>query len=127
MGGIASSLYTARDPRARVYWSKPMHICLVGGIKRSAEQLVRAAEEAGHSMEAHFGDVGGRGGARLAGSIERSDLVMIVIEINSHGGAKQAKELARRSGTPFVTLRKPSVSALERFLKSPEFPRAAAG
>jgi hypothetical protein len=96
-----------------------MHLCLVGGIERSAEQLVRAAEQAGHSMEAHFGDVGGRGGARLARSIERADLVLIVIEINSHGGARQAKELARRAGRPFVTLRKPSVSALERLLRSP--------
>jgi hypothetical protein len=103
-----------------------MHICLVGGIKRSAEQLVRHAEGAGHSMEAHFGDVGGRGGERLARSIERSDVVLIVIEINSHGGAKQAKELARRTGRPFVTLRKPSVSALERFLQSPQCSTVAA-
>jgi hypothetical protein len=102
-----------------------MRICLVGGIKRSTEQLIRAAEEAGHTMEAHFGDVGGRGGDRLARSIERSDLVVIAIEINSHGGARQAKEMARRSGRPFVTIRKPSVSAIERLIRSPEY--AAAG
>jgi hypothetical protein len=95
-----------------------MHICLVGGIKRSTEQLVRAAEEAGHSMEAHFGDVGGRGGEKLARSVERADLVVIAIEINSHGGARQAKELAQKKGCPFVTIRKPSVSALERLFRS---------
>ena len=104
-----------------------MRLCLVGGIERSTEQLARAAELAGHSMESHFGDVGGRRGERLAKSVERSDLIIIVIEINSHGGAKQAKALARRCGRPFVTLRKPSVSAFERILRSPEVMQAASG
>jgi hypothetical protein len=96
-----------------------MHICWVGGIDRSAELLERTAREAGHTLEAHTGRVGGRGGQRLAGSIERADLVIIVVEVNSHGGALQAKEMARRSGRPSVMIRKPSVSALQRVLRDP--------
>ncbi len=97
-----------------------MHICWVGGIDRSADLLERAAVRAGHSIEVHTGHVGGRGGTRLEGSIERADLVVIVVEVNSHGGALQAKEIARRRGRRSVMIRKPSLSALERVMRENE-------
>lgn len=97
-----------------------MHICWVGGIDCSADFLERTAKRAGHSIEVHTGHVGGRGGTRLAGSIERADLVIIVVEVNSHGGALQAKEIARRCGRRSVMIRKPSVSALERVMRESE-------
>jgi hypothetical protein len=93
-----------------------MHICWVGGLDRSMELLSRTAEHAGHSLEAHTGHVGGRGSDRLARGIERADLVVIVIETNSHGAALQAKKLAQHAGRPTVTIRKGSVSALQRIL-----------
>jgi hypothetical protein len=97
-----------------------MHICWVGGIDRSAEVIARTAERAGHSIEVHTGHVGGRGGTRLEGSIERADLVIIVLEVNSHGGVLKAKEIARRCGRRSVMIRKPSVSALERVMREAE-------
>jgi hypothetical protein len=102
-----------------------MHICWVGGIDRSEELFERTARDAGHSLEMHTGRVGGRGAARLAGSIERADLVVIVVEVNSHGGALQAKELARRRGRPSVIVRKPSLSALQRLLRAGDAEAAA--
>jgi hypothetical protein len=95
-----------------------MHICWVGGLDRSVDVLERAAAEAGHTLEAHTGRVGGRGSERLARSIERSELVVIVIEVNSHGAALQAKELARRAHRATVTIRKGSVAALQRILRA---------
>lgn len=93
-----------------------MHIGWVGGLDRSAAMLTQAAEQAGHSLEVHTGRIGGRGSDGLSRLIERSDVVVIVIEINSHGGALRAKDLARRRGRPAIIIRKPSVSALQRIL-----------
>jgi hypothetical protein len=94
-----------------------LHIGWVGGLLRSKALLAKTAALAGHSFEAHSGDVRGRGSEGLAGLVERSDLVIIVIEVNSHGGALLAKDLARRRGRRAVIIRKPSLSALNRVLE----------
>jgi hypothetical protein len=93
-----------------------MHIGWVGGILRARDELVLAARTAGHSLEFHMGDTRGRGAAGLEGMVARSDVVIINIEINSHGGALLAKKLARRMGRRSIIVRKPSVSALHRAL-----------
>jgi hypothetical protein len=93
-----------------------MHIGWVGGILRARDELVMAAAAAGHSLEFHMGDTRGRGAAGLEGMIARSDVVIINIEINSHGGALLAKKYARRMGRRSIIVRKPSVSALNRAL-----------
>lgn len=94
-----------------------MHIGWVGGLLRSKEPLARAAASAGHSLEVHTGDVRGRGAEALMGLVARSDLVIIVMEVNSHGGAQQAKEMVRRCGRRSIIIRKPSLSALNRVLR----------
>jgi hypothetical protein len=43
--------------------------------------------------------------------------VVIVIGVNSHGGALQAKDLARRRGRPSIIVRRHSVSTLQRILE----------
>jgi adenine/guanine phosphoribosyltransferase-like PRPP-binding protein len=57
--------------------------------------------------------------------IGRCDVVIIGIEINSHGGAILAKKCARRLGRPSVMVRKPSVSALHRALEQLQLGPAA--
>ncbi len=99
-----------------------MRIGWVGGLVRSREILIRAARDAGHTLEMHTGDTGGRGAEGLGRLIDRVDLVIIVIEVNSHGGALQAKELARRRGRPSIVIRRAGVSSLQRILK--ELPAA---
>ncbi len=94
-----------------------MRIGLIGGIERSRNFLVQAAASAGHSLEVHDGAVGGRGAEVLAGIVDRSDVVIISVGINSHGGALIAKDLAKRSGRPSVIIRKPSKSALLRAIR----------
>ena len=94
-----------------------MHIGWVGGILRSRDELIEAAALAGHSLEFHMGDTRGRGAAGLEGVIARSDVVIISVEINSHGGALLAKKFAKRLGRRSIIVRKPSVSVLKRALE----------
>lgn len=91
-----------------------MKIGWVGGVWRARMHLAAAAAEAGHSLEMHSGDTGGRGASELEGLIERCDVVIIVIEVNSHNAALQAKDLAHKRGRRSVIVRKSSVSTLRR-------------
>ena len=95
-----------------------MRIALIGGIARSRNLLARAMHDRGHVLEVHDGEVGGRGANELESLVGRSDLVVISIGINSHGGALIAKDIARRSGRPSVFIRKPSVSSLLRVARN---------
>jgi Uncharacterized protein conserved in bacteria (DUF2325) len=95
-------------------------IALIGGIERSHRALARAVAELGHVLEVHDGEVGGRGVHVIESLVGRSDIVIIAIGINSHGGALIAKDFARRRGRPSFFIRKPSVSSLLRVLRGLE-------
>jgi hypothetical protein len=66
----------------------------------------------------HEGHVGGRGTEALEGVVSRCDILVIVVDTNSHGAVLHAKKVARRSGRRAVIVRKGSVSALERVIES---------
>ena len=55
-------------------------------LTRNDALYERMAAAAGHAIEFHTGHVGGRGATDLRALIERVDLVVILTEINSHGG-----------------------------------------
>jgi hypothetical protein len=94
-----------------------VHIGWVGGLDRSRALFSRVAAQAGHTLELHTGHVQGRGGSELAGIVSRCDLLVIVTELNSHGGMLSAKEFARRKGRPAILVRKSSIATLERVLR----------
>jgi hypothetical protein len=83
-----------------------MKIALVGGLIRREGELAKIAERAGHQIEWHCGDVGGRGAEGLRSVIERADVVVILTEINSHGSMYLAKKFARQAGRESLVLRK---------------------
>jgi hypothetical protein len=83
-----------------------MRIGLVGGISRNEAQLAVMARAAGHVLELHSGDVHGRGAGELRALVERADLVVILTDVNSHGGVLLAKKLAQRSGRGALVLRR---------------------
>lgn len=83
-----------------------MKIALVGGLVRREAQLAKLAADAGHELEWHTGDVSGRGADGLKAVIERSDVVLILTEINCHGSMYLAKKVARQLGRNAVVLRK---------------------
>jgi hypothetical protein len=82
-----------------------MRIGWIGGMLRNEGQLIKMARDAGHELDFHSGDVGGRGAEGLKSLIERSDLVIIMTEMNSHGGMLLAKKLAQRAGRGSLVLR----------------------
>jgi hypothetical protein len=93
-----------------------MRIGWVGGLDRSRALLFEVAEEAGHSLEMHYGHVGGRGCRELEGIVARCDILVIVTELNSHGGVMHAKRLAQKNGTRSVIVRKGSITTLNRVI-----------
>jgi hypothetical protein len=95
-----------------------MRIGWVGGLDRSRALLSQVAERAGHTFEMHEGHVGGRGSRELEGIVARCDLLVIVMELNSHGGVMHAKRMARRTGCKSLIVRKGSVTTLQRVIAS---------
>ncbi|MCU1278718.1 MAG: uncharacterized protein JWM53_2264 [bacterium] len=83
-----------------------MHIGIVGGLDRAEPLLLRIAAAAGHTVEFHNGRTNARGTAQLDALIERSQLVLVLTDINSHGGVQLARRLAARRGRPLVILRR---------------------
>ncbi len=97
-----------------------MRIGWVGGLTRSEAQLERMAAAAGHRLEFHTGDVGGRGAGDLRALIDRVDFVVIVTDINSHGAVIQAKRLAHKFGRGTLVVRSCGVSRFQAFLDALE-------
>jgi len=83
-----------------------MHIGIVGGLDRAEPLLTRIARDAGHSVEFHTGHTHTRGTAQLDALVERAELVVVLTDINSHGGVQLARRLAARRGRPLVILRR---------------------
>ena len=95
-----------------------MRIGWVGGLDRSKALFEEVALRAGHTLEMHEGHVGGRGSLILEGVVARCDVLIIVTELNSHGGVLHAKRLARRAGRKSVLVRRGSVTSLQRVIAS---------
>lgn len=102
-----------------------MYIGLVGGLNRSEAQYRQLAERAGHSIEWHTGDVAGRGAGSLESMIERSDLVIVVTAVNSHGAVWRARKLAKLRHKRLLLLARCGVSKFASLLSELSTPRAA--
>ena len=94
-----------------------MKIALIGGLVRREGELAALARRAGHELEWHFGDVGGRGADGLRAVIERADLVILLTEINSHGSMYLAKRVCRQIGREYQVLRKCGPAKFELLLE----------
>ncbi len=95
-----------------------MQIAIIGGRHKNASELERTALAAGHQLELHPGEVGGRGADGLRCIVARADLVVILTEINSHGAVAVAKKTARQLGTPTLVLRRIGRARLEALLEA---------
>jgi hypothetical protein len=93
-----------------------MRITLIGGIERSESQLAGIAAEAGHTLEFHPGHIGGRGADEIRKAIERSDFVIIVTDVNSHGAVLLAKKVCRQLGRGALVLRRCGPSRFRQLL-----------
>lgn len=102
-----------------------MHIGLVGGLDRSEAQYRQLAERAGHSIEWHTGDLAGRGAGTLESMIERSDLVIVVTAVNSHGAVWRARKLAKLRNKRLLLLARCGVSRFGSLLSELSSPAGA--
>jgi hypothetical protein len=102
-----------------------MHIGLVGGLDRSEAQYRQLAKRVGHSIEWHTGDLAGRGAETLESMIERSDIVIVVTAVNSHGAVWRARKLAKLRGKRLLLLARCGVSKFGSLLSEFSTPAAA--
>lgn len=93
-----------------------MKITMVGGLIRREAELAQLAARAGHELEWHSGDVGGRGAEGLKAAVERADVVLILTEINSHGSMYLAKRVAQKLGRETRVMRKCGPAKFELLL-----------
>jgi hypothetical protein len=102
-----------------------MHIGVVGGLERSVLHCAELALGRGHSFEWHEGATAGRGVEKLESLIERSDLVIVATDVNSHGGVLGARRLARSLDRDLMLVRRFGVAAFRKILEEVETRRAA--
>ena len=105
--------------------SRHMRIGVVGGRERNELPLARAGKEHGLELVFHDGKVAGTGSATLHRLAQSADVLVILTDVNSHRGVLTAKEAARAAGTPFVLLRRLSVSRLDELKGSLATTKAA--
>jgi hypothetical protein len=102
-----------------------MHIGLVGGLDRSEAQYRQLAERSGHSIEWHTGGLAGRGADTLEALVDRSDLVIVVTAVNSHGAVWRARKLAKLRGKRLLLLARCGVSKFGSLLSELSTPGGA--
>ncbi len=93
-----------------------MHIGLIGGIERGTHHYETLAAEGGHTVEIHSGHLAGRGVDTLEAIVERADVVVVITDVNSHGGMWAARRLAKSRGLPCVLVRRLGISRFRTLL-----------
>lgn len=82
-----------------------MHLTLIGGVERNERALSKIAQSLGHELDFHGGHMKGRGVEVMERQIERSDLVLVTTDVNSHTAVTVARNAARRFGRELVMMR----------------------
>lgn len=95
-----------------------MHIVVVGGREKNEVELSRIAESGGHTIECHHGHVAGRGVDTIRHAVARASIVVIITEINSHGGVRAAKKEAQRCHKPTMVVSRLSSARLRGLLQA---------
>jgi hypothetical protein len=96
-----------------------MRIGIVGGLDRNARELEEVARRRGHELETHTGVIAGKAAAEgLRALVARSDLVLILTDVNSHNGVRLARRTARALHRPVRILRRLGPSHLAAYLQA---------
>jgi hypothetical protein len=93
-----------------------MRIGWVGGLTRNEGELRRIAERAGHALDFHTGEVGGRGASDLRSIVERADFLVVVTDVNSHGAVILARRLAQKLGRGCLVVQRCGPSRFQALL-----------
>ena len=82
-----------------------MDIAIIGGVERNETAYRDLARAAGHVARFHSGHDGGRFRQGLQQLVRRSDLVVVITEVNSHNAVTVARRLARGLAVPILLQR----------------------
>lgn len=80
--------------------------------------LRKLALQSAHSIEFHSGDVGGRGSASLEAVVARSELLVVITDVNSHGSVQLSRKLAKAKGVPRLVVKRLSLGRFADLLHS---------
>ena len=95
-----------------------MRIGIVGGIDRTANLLQSVAAARGHHLELHTGVISGSASAdNLRALVARSELVVVVTDVNSHNAVKTARREARLRNRTLRIVRRIGASQLAAMLE----------
>jgi Uncharacterized protein conserved in bacteria (DUF2325) len=83
-----------------------MRIGVIGGTEKSLTRYEQLAREHGSSVEFHDGKMAGRGTATLDTMVQRSDLIVIITQINSHAAVRRAQKFCRKERRPVLIVRR---------------------
>ena len=83
-----------------------MRIAWIGGLDRNQGELQRLAAQRGHLLDFHTGNTHGRGASELRAIVERANFVIILTDVNSHGGVLLAKRTSSKAGKGALVMRK---------------------
>jgi hypothetical protein len=78
--------------------SSRLHVAFVGGVECVDRQLIALGDELGIDVEVHHGHMKGQSKQRLVALIARTNILVLVTGVNSHGAVSIAKREAVRSG-----------------------------
>jgi hypothetical protein len=91
-------------------------IGLVGGLDRNERQYTELAATAGCTVEHHTGCMAGTGTSTLGALVERSDVVIVITDVNSHAAMWRARRLCRTLGRECVLVRRLGTSRFKSLL-----------
>ena len=78
----------------------------------------KLAQASQHSVEFHSGDVGGRGSASLEAVIARSEVLVVITDVNSHGSVQLSRKLAKAKGVKRLVVRRLSLGRFADLLEA---------
>jgi hypothetical protein len=71
-----------------------------------------------HTVDFHRGHVGGRKSESLEWLIARSDLIIVITDVNSHGSAQLSRRLAKEKGVRLLLVRRLSLGRFAGLLEA---------
>lgn len=104
-----------------------MRVGIVGGLDRSEQAYQRAVGALGHEVEHHTGYMRGQASHALERLVERSDLVVIVTDVNSHVAVQTTRRLLRERSRQAVLVRRLGLARLVALVETYASSLASAG
>jgi hypothetical protein len=85
--------------------SSKLRVAFVGGVECIDRQLVALGDELGIEVEVHHGHMRSQSKQRLVALVARTNVLVLVTGVNSHGAVAIAKREAERSGAEVLILK----------------------